>query len=240
MPAGSAVISRHKEDQAVSKRKLRWSWGAVLATVAIVSATVLAKAAGPPAGPADAPAQQSVEWAHWGGDERSSRYSSLDQINASNVGQLEVVTIVTLAVYLAALLILSLVAVTQLWPGSQHLSDNESRVRILSRSTTLTREGHHLIIVLCMGLLGASADSLRWLGDEVRQETFVKVAALAYVFRPWFGCVIAIFFYGMLRGGLVSGPGGSREINAYGLAGVSGLAGFSATQLINRLLAAVP
>ena len=39
-------------------------------------------------------AQQSKtsygEWRYWGGDERSSRYSSLDQINAENVNELEI------------------------------------------------------------------------------------------------------------------------------------------------------
>jgi len=30
------------------------------------------------------------EWRYWGGDERSSRYSPLDQINAQNAGRLEV------------------------------------------------------------------------------------------------------------------------------------------------------
>ncbi|MGH8189286.1 MAG: hypothetical protein ACREUC_22205, partial [Steroidobacteraceae bacterium] len=32
-----------------------------------------------------------AEWAYWGGDAGSTRYSALDQINASNVGKLEVI-----------------------------------------------------------------------------------------------------------------------------------------------------
>ena len=32
----------------------------------------------------------SGEWRYWGADERSSRYSPLDQINAENAGTLEV------------------------------------------------------------------------------------------------------------------------------------------------------
>ena len=34
---------------------------------------------------------QEGEWRYWGGDEGSSRYSPLDQINAENFGDLEVV-----------------------------------------------------------------------------------------------------------------------------------------------------
>lgn len=40
--------------------------------------------------PAEGVASGTVEWTHWGGDERSSRYSPLDQVNASNFGELEV------------------------------------------------------------------------------------------------------------------------------------------------------
>ncbi len=42
----------------------------------------------PPSGIAAAP--QSVDWAYWGADERSSRYSPLEQINAENFGDLEI------------------------------------------------------------------------------------------------------------------------------------------------------
>ena len=33
---------------------------------------------------------QTYEWPSWGGDERSSRYAGLDQINAGNFGKAEV------------------------------------------------------------------------------------------------------------------------------------------------------
>ena len=43
--------------------------------------------------PAAAPAQSNPpgEWRYWGGDERSSRYTPLDQVNAANFEELEVV-----------------------------------------------------------------------------------------------------------------------------------------------------
>ena len=39
---------------------------------------------------AQAKGTEKGEWRYWGGDERSSRYSPLDQITAENVGKLEV------------------------------------------------------------------------------------------------------------------------------------------------------
>jgi len=40
--------------------------------------------------PAEGRASGTVEWTHWGGDERSSRYSPLDQVTSANFSQLEV------------------------------------------------------------------------------------------------------------------------------------------------------
>lgn len=37
-----------------------------------------------------ATAAVAQEWSAWGGDERSSRYSALDQVDASNFGKLEI------------------------------------------------------------------------------------------------------------------------------------------------------
>ena len=44
-----------------------------------------------PAGTAQRLGTENGEWRYWGGDEGSSRYSPLDQINADNVAELEVV-----------------------------------------------------------------------------------------------------------------------------------------------------
>ncbi|HEY5907577.1 MAG TPA: hypothetical protein VIZ31_05995, partial [Vicinamibacteria bacterium] len=40
--------------------------------------------------PAEALSTANGDWPYWGADERSSRYSPLEQVDASNVGKLEV------------------------------------------------------------------------------------------------------------------------------------------------------
>jgi quinoprotein glucose dehydrogenase len=52
---------------------------------------VAALVASLPAGARDGVGTRGGEWRYWGGDEGSTRYSPLDQINAANVGSLEVV-----------------------------------------------------------------------------------------------------------------------------------------------------
>lgn len=60
---------------------------AALAAVVLAGAIV---ATVTPAAPPAALGTENGEWRYWGGDERSTRYSPLDQIDASNVGTLEV------------------------------------------------------------------------------------------------------------------------------------------------------
>jgi quinoprotein glucose dehydrogenase len=67
----------------MKKREESMRW-ALVAMVAAGSAAPLV-AQTPQSGTANG------EWSYWGGDERSSGYSPLDQINAENVSKLEVV-----------------------------------------------------------------------------------------------------------------------------------------------------
>lgn len=141
-----------------------------------------------------------------------------------------------LAAYTLVLLFASLLAVLQVWPGTQHLAESENPVRVFQRKTTLPRERHLLVIVFFMGLLGAATSSVWGLAYRVQGGNLQASEFLAYVVRPWIGCGVTMIFYGLLRGGLFTGAGASKEINVYGTAGLAGLAGFSATDLAAKLL----
>ena len=43
-----------------------------------------------PPSPSTAATGKSFDWAYWGSDERSTRYSPLDQIDAGNFGKMQV------------------------------------------------------------------------------------------------------------------------------------------------------
>jgi quinoprotein glucose dehydrogenase len=60
----------------------RTLWLAGIATACVIP--LAARPQNPPPGP------QTWEWRYWGADEGSTRYAPLDQINPSNVGQLEI------------------------------------------------------------------------------------------------------------------------------------------------------
>lgn len=65
--------------------------GARVAAVAAAAALITAGAAWPERAPAQEGAEAGSAWAYWGGDAGSQRYAALDQIDASNAGDLEVV-----------------------------------------------------------------------------------------------------------------------------------------------------
>jgi hypothetical protein len=61
----------------------RLPWLALLAA-GVIPWLVAAPSAQPQASDPRATSAQTYEWPSWGGDERSSRYAPLDQINAGN------------------------------------------------------------------------------------------------------------------------------------------------------------
>jgi quinoprotein glucose dehydrogenase len=65
-------------------------WLGVMTALVLLTTTGAALQIRPPAS-ASRTSDRSYDWAYWGADERSTRYSPLDQIDASNFGKLQVV-----------------------------------------------------------------------------------------------------------------------------------------------------
>ena len=62
----------------------------VMGSLSIVAALALAASSTKVSGQSGLPSTKNGEWTHYTADVRGSRYSPLDQINASNFNQLEV------------------------------------------------------------------------------------------------------------------------------------------------------
>lgn len=88
-----------------------------------------------------------------------------------------------------------------------------------------------VLLVISAGLLGDVAKDIWWLGvGEKDAWRFI-----AYLVHAWVAVTVTLIFYGLLRGGLISGPGGAKEINAYGIVGVSGVVGIFAEMVLSKL-----
>jgi hypothetical protein len=100
----------------------------------------------------------------------------------------------------------------------------------------LQAERHLLLIVLFAGLAGASLSSVWGLAYELQQQKLANNEFLGYLIRPWIGTTVTLIFFGLFRGGLISGPNASKEINVYGMAGVAGLVGLSSIDIVYKLV----
>ena len=145
-------------------------------------------------------------------------------------------TVITLAIYLLAVSLASIVMVFTLWPESAQLTAEHSQVRIFSRIIKVPREKHLLLLVLLMGLIGGCSYALWWFAHRVATGELQERHVVWYVLRPWISCFMTLIFYGLVRSGLfVTNLGNSKNINIYGMAGLAGAAGFLAAQVFEKL-----
>lgn len=141
-----------------------------------------------------------------------------------------------LAIYLSGLGLGSVWIVYQLWPESAQLSEAEVPVRILGRITNMPRERHLLSLILLMGLIGGCAYALWWFSHRTATGEIQNAHVMWYLLRPWASCLVGLIFYGLFRSGLfVANLGHSKDINAYGMAGLAGAAGFFANQVLDKI-----
>lgn len=152
-----------------------------------------------------------------------------------------------LAAYVLMLAVFATYLVCVLWPSSAQLAEEQELIRLPGREVTITRETRILLLVLAMGLIGGCAYVLWTLADNVvylgatdpsyHARAFKEVQAVWYVLPPWTSCMITLIFYGLIRSGLfmVAHFSNGKEINVYGIAGLSGAAGFFSGRAYDHL-----
>ena len=144
------------------------------------------------------------------------------------------VRIAVLAGYYLASSVLALSLAIGLWPESQYLTDKSS-VRLFWFRIEMRNEVHLALVVLVMGFLGGTTNDFWWLSYRSAMGEMKARQFITYLGHPWISAGVALIFYGVLRGGLISGPGGTKEVNSYGIAGVSGVVGLFANSVITKL-----
>src|SRR5205807_1797066 len=56
-----------------------------------------------------------------------------------------------------------------------------------------------------------------------------------YMLRPCIGIALALLFYFVFRGGLLTASSGTAELSVFGIAAMSGLAGMFSRQVMDKL-----
>ena len=89
-------------------------------------------------------------------------------------------------------------------------------------------------LVLIMGALGACLHGVTSLGFHCSRKKFTPEWTLWYLYRPFVGGILALIFYLIISGGLVSQVNGDDD-NFFRLLGLSGLIGLFSKQALIRL-----
>lgn len=123
-----------------------------------------------------------------------------------------------------------------LWPersGSPPVWSKTTRLGVWGNA--LDDDARLILIVLCTGALGSCVHAATSFASYVGNKRLVLSWGWWYVLRPFIGMALALIFYFVLRGGLLSGGTAGSEMNVYGLAAVAGLVGMFSKQATDKL-----
>jgi len=146
-------------------------------------------------------------------------------------------------VYDVVLLVLALYFMLIIWPKTvpilstnqtSQLPTNETVTLFKVISFTISSEVTFLLITMVMGALGALVYSATRLVAHVAYENWKNSLMLWYLMHPILGSSLAVGFYAVVRGGLVSVSSGS-SLNLYGIAAFSFIVGLSSKQATQKL-----
>jgi hypothetical protein len=92
-----------------------------------------------------------------------------------------------------------------------------------------------ILIVLCAGALGSYVHAATSFASYVGNQRLVLSWAWWYVLRPFIGMALALIFYFVVRGGLLSTGAAASDISVFGVAAVAGLVGMFSKQATDKL-----
>lgn len=92
-----------------------------------------------------------------------------------------------------------------------------------------------ILVVMICGIIGACAFSLYAISDHLKDEDFNRKYESWYITRPIVGAGLALLFYFLLRGGVLTIGADLKNMNLLGVAAISGLVGMFSEQAMIKL-----
>ncbi len=108
-------------------------------------------------------------------------------------------------------------------------------VRIAGGRVWMPRELSYLVLAMVLGGLGSFLQAARSFADFAGNRTLVASWAWWYTVQPFVGATLALFFYLVIRGGLLSGAASAADLSPHAVAAVSGLVGMFSKQASDKL-----
>ena len=146
------------------------------------------------------------------------------------------VPIIIISILLLVLSVAVVVALVQLWPlSSSSTSVHGTHYVVMWIHVNLELESNYFLIVVLAGALGGAIHSLRSIAFFVGERKLQWSWILYYACLPIVASLMAMIFYLVLRGGLISSQASSQALSPYGMAAIAGLVGLFSDQAASML-----
>jgi hypothetical protein len=163
----------------------------------------------------------------------SQNPDNFSSVGLKYVGRAWTVVLAFLNVALASGLLISLVA---LWPGSLSVTSSAPLSHVLlGIKLSMSPDTNVMIMAAIAGALGGVLHSLRSMAGYIGARQFKWSWSFYYLSLPFVAAILALIFYFVIRGGLMSPQGVTGDINPYGIAAISGLVGLFTGQAAGML-----
>ena len=111
-----------------------------------------------------------------------------------------------------------------------------SKIKVLGfQPGEISDDARLLLIVILAGALGSYIHTATSFADFVGNRRMVASWTWWYILRAPIGIALAVLFYFLVRGGLLSAGTGAVKVNLYGIAAIAGLAGMFSKQATDKL-----
>ncbi|MBN1612743.1 MAG: hypothetical protein JW940_39335 [Polyangiaceae bacterium] len=166
----------------------------------------------------------------------------MDHSKSSRFQQtLSLVTQLLLGIYLTAMGVGLSFFVYVLWPDFVRGEDGNlawaGSIRVFStpEGFALSDEPRLILLVLLTGALGSYVHAATSFVTYVGNRTLRASWTWWYLLRPFIGMVLALIFYFVIRGGLLSAGTEATGVSAFGVAAIAGLVGMFSKQATDKL-----
>lgn len=146
-----------------------------------------------------------------------------------------------LGIYLIVMAVALSILVYQLWPTVSADPNNagkqiwETTASLFGLQITLSDESRLILLVMLAGALGSYVHTATSFVTYVGNRSLVSSWMWWYVLRPFIGMALALVFYFVIRGGLLSGGADASEVSPFGITAVAALAGMFSKQGTDKL-----
>ncbi len=147
--------------------------------------------------------------------------------------------IVAMGIYFLVLALLTVYLLASLWP--ERINQDTERViwdptaTVFGFHFSLQAETRLILLVIVAGALGSYVHAATSFATYAGNRTLVTSWFWWYILRTPIGVVLALLFYFVTRGGLLSAGATGQVLSPFGVAAIAGLAGMFSKQATDKL-----